>query len=93
VICGIRNQNDLSDRSTTIPMWGIVKGGGLAPRCWRAIRRRCAVFPVQIRGQDQVPSKGQTLAKASESGIDLAKYKAQAFSTADVQHYVDANSK
>lgn len=92
VVCGVRNQNDLSDRSTTIPLRGVVKDGTLALDAGEPSGDGAPHFPFKVEGRTRFRLKGKTLVEASESGIDFAKYKARAFPTADMQRYVDANS-
>lgn len=92
LICGLRNQNTLADKSTTIPLRGLLKGSHMELESGEALYDDEPVFPFAVESRTRLLLKGHLLVEASSEGNQFAKYEAKPFSPTEAKRYVEANS-
>ncbi|TAK92050.1 MAG: hypothetical protein EPO06_02220 [Burkholderiaceae bacterium] len=92
LICGLRFQNTLADKSTTIPLRGLLKGTYVELESGEALYNDEPVFPFVVENRTRLLRKGHILVEASSTGNQFAKYQPKPFSPVETRQYVEANN-
>lgn len=92
VVCGLRNQNTLTDKVITIPLRGKVVGPSLELESGPALQDDEPTFPFKVESRSRLRIEQGVLIEASVGGPEFAKYEPQPFSPAEQRAYVQSNS-
>lgn len=76
VVCGLRNQNDLSDRAFMIPLRGVAKGAAVELDVGEAIFDNYPTFPFKIESRSRFLLKRGTLIETTASGVPFQHFSA-----------------
>lgn len=92
IVCGLRNQNTLADKSITIPLRGWLKGSHVEIESGEArYDDDEPTFPFKVESRGRLLLKRRVLIEATSEGHEFAKYKPEPQSPAEAKQYLEAN--